>query len=138
MRSVVLSGAVMIALTAVLMLAVVPPLGALGACTVVTGSFQRGRALKDPPAVPYAIAYYKRLEQVATKVATFSPVKAGARLPAFNFDWSYDYYPLAYERPGPLVEIYRLNLPGCKDLPSAGWDPLAAVAFAHEDDVRRR
>jgi 4-amino-4-deoxy-L-arabinose transferase-like glycosyltransferase len=110
---------------------------AAGACTVVTGSIQRDRAFKDPQAVPYAIAYYKRLEQVGTKVATFSPVKAGAHLPTFNFDWSYDYYPLAYARPGPLVEIYRLRLGGCAAR-RQGSDPLAAVAFAHEDDVRRR
>jgi hypothetical protein len=111
---------------------------AAGACTVVTGSIQRDRAFKDPKAVPLAIQYYDRLERVGTKVATFSPVKAGARMPEFNFDWSYDYYPLAYERPGPLIEVYRLRLPGCGGKSQAGWDPLAAVAFAHEDDVRRR
>jgi Dolichyl-phosphate-mannose-protein mannosyltransferase len=111
---------------------------AVGACTVVTGSIQRDRAFKDAHVAPAAVAYYRRLESVGTKVATFSPVKPGAKLPGFSFDFSYNYYPLAYERPGPLVEIYRLNLPGCRNQPSAGWDPLAAIAFAHEDDVRRR
>ena len=27
----------------------------------------------------------------------------------FNFDWSFDFYPLAYERPGPVMLIYRLS-----------------------------
>ena len=28
---------------------------------------------------------------------------------AFNFDWSFDYYPLAYHRPGPKMTVYRLR-----------------------------
>jgi hypothetical protein len=28
---------------------------------------------------------------------------------AFNFDWSFDYAPLAYARPGPEMTIYRLR-----------------------------
>jgi hypothetical protein len=31
----------------------------------------------------------------------------------FNFDWSFDYYPLAYERPGPEMRIYRLTGGAC-------------------------
>jgi hypothetical protein len=27
----------------------------------------------------------------------------------FNFDWTFDYYPLAYTRPGPEMTIYRLQ-----------------------------
>ena len=27
----------------------------------------------------------------------------------FNFDWTFDYYPLAYNRPGPVMTIYRLT-----------------------------
>jgi hypothetical protein len=27
----------------------------------------------------------------------------------FNFDWTFDFYPLAYERPGPVMQIYRLR-----------------------------
>jgi hypothetical protein len=42
-------------------------------------------------------------------VARFSPTKPGARMPEFNFDWSYNYYPSAYARPGPEVSIYRLQ-----------------------------
>ena len=35
---------------------------------------------------------------------------AGATAPVpFNFDWSFEHYPLAYDRPGPEVVIYRLH-----------------------------
>ena len=33
----------------------------------------------------------------------------GATPVPFNFDWSFDYYPLAYTRPGPEMTIYRLR-----------------------------
>jgi hypothetical protein len=32
---------------------------------------------------------------------------------AFNFDWTFNYYPLAYNRPGPTLTIYRLRGGGC-------------------------
>ena len=28
---------------------------------------------------------------------------------AFNFDWTFNYYPLAYNRPGPEMTVYRLQ-----------------------------
>jgi hypothetical protein len=31
----------------------------------------------------------------------------------FGFDWSFDYYPLAYHRPGPQITVYRLHGGGC-------------------------
>ena len=71
-----------------------------GFCVVVVGSIQKDRAYKDPSLVPGAIAYYERLERDARKVASFSPMKRGEPLPEFNFDWSYNYYPSGYERPG--------------------------------------
>jgi hypothetical protein len=33
----------------------------------------------------------------------------------FNFDWSFDHYPRAYERPGPTVVIQRLRTARCRD-----------------------
>jgi hypothetical protein len=27
----------------------------------------------------------------------------------FNFDWSFDYYPAAYDRPGAEIWVYRLR-----------------------------
>jgi hypothetical protein len=82
-------------------------------CVVITGSTQYGRAAKEPDEVPGAIAYYDRLEREATLVKVFSPVREGEQLPAFNFDWSFDYYPSAYYRPGPEIRIYKLNNGAC-------------------------
>ena len=31
----------------------------------------------------------------------------------FNFDWSFDSYPMAYERPGPTMIVYRLREDQC-------------------------
>ena len=78
-----------------------------GYCWVVTGSTQRGRALKA--GLAGAAAYYRRLERSARQVAVFSPYRPGAARPGFNFDHSFDYYPMAYQRPGPEIIVYRLN-----------------------------
>jgi 4-amino-4-deoxy-L-arabinose transferase-like glycosyltransferase len=86
---------------------------AQGYCWVVIGSHQRDRALAQPQQVPQAIAYYDALAQRGSEVARFSPYKDGATPPRFNFDWAFDYYPLAYERPGPELVIYRLSGGGC-------------------------
>ena len=80
-----------------------------GFCVVVVGSIQKGRAYKDPALVPGAIAYYEALDANSRKVASFSPMKRGEPLPEFNFDLSYNYSPRGYERPGPQVDIYRLQ-----------------------------
>ena len=80
-----------------------------GYCYVVSGSTQRGRAEAQPDKVPKAIAYYDELERRADKVAEFSPYGSGDGPVAFNFDWSFDFYPLAYRRPGPVMTIYRLR-----------------------------
>jgi hypothetical protein len=80
-----------------------------GYCWVITSSHQRQRGLKA--GLRGARAYYARLDAESTVVARFSPWYAGHTPPEFNFDWSFDYYPRAYQRPGPLVEIHRLN--GC-------------------------
>jgi hypothetical protein len=84
-----------------------------GYCYVVSGSTQRGRAEAQPDQVPRAVAYYAELERRADKVAEFSPYRRGDGPVAFNFDWSFDFYPLAYERPGPLMTIYRLRGGAC-------------------------
>jgi hypothetical protein len=86
---------------------------AKGYCWVVIGSHQRDRALVQPDQVPQAIAYYDALAQRGREVARFTPYKAGATPPRFNFDWAFDYYPLAYERPGPELVVYRLSGGGC-------------------------
>jgi 4-amino-4-deoxy-L-arabinose transferase-like glycosyltransferase len=80
-----------------------------GYCYVVSGSTQRGRAENEPDRVPQAIAYYAELERRADRVFRASPYGAGAGPVQFNFDWSFDFYPLAYYRPGPVMDVWRLR-----------------------------
>ncbi len=80
-----------------------------GYCWVVTGSTQRGRSEAQPNAVPQAVAYYAALQRDAIVAYQASPYAKGRRDVPFNFDWSFDYYPLAYHRPGPQVTVYRLK-----------------------------
>jgi hypothetical protein len=84
-----------------------------GYCWVVVGSTQRGRAEAQPQVVPRAIAYYRALERRSTLAFEASPYRTGAGPVRFNFDWTFDYYPLAYDRPGPLMQIYRLTGGAC-------------------------
>jgi hypothetical protein len=81
-----------------------------GFCFVVTGSTQYGRAYADPKEVPYALRYYDELEQNGEVVFRTSP--SGRNVP-FSFDYSFNYYPLTYERPGPEIVIYRLQGENC-------------------------
>jgi hypothetical protein len=80
-----------------------------GFCGVVTGSTQRGRAEADPEAVPRAVAYYRELDRRGKVVHVSSPYREGAAPVPFNFDWSFDHYPRAYRRPGPLMTVHRLD-----------------------------
>jgi Dolichyl-phosphate-mannose-protein mannosyltransferase len=80
-----------------------------GYCWVVSGSTESGRALADPREVPLAIAYYRTLARRGEVVYRASPYARGQGPVAFDFDWSFDYYPLAYERPGPAMTVYRLH-----------------------------
>jgi hypothetical protein len=80
-----------------------------GYCWVVVGSSQRGRAEAQPDVVPRATEYYRDLERRSTLAHEESPYRSGAKPVKFNFDWTFDFYPLAYERPGPVMQIYRLR-----------------------------
>ena len=84
-----------------------------GYCWVVVGSTQRGRAEAEPEDVPRAVAYYRELERRSEVAYRVSPYRRGAGPVAFNFDWSFDYYPLAYARPGPEMTVYRLTGGAC-------------------------
>jgi hypothetical protein len=81
-----------------------------GFCWVVTGSTQYGRAYADPKQVPQAIKYYDALKRAGTLVFQTKPYGEKTSLP-FSFDYSFNYYPLSFDRPGPEVQIYRLR--GC-------------------------
>jgi 4-amino-4-deoxy-L-arabinose transferase-like glycosyltransferase len=78
-------------------------------CWVVVGSTQRGRAEAAPDAVPNALAYYRELERRSRVAYDASPYSKGEGPVGFNFDWTFNYYPLAYNRPGPEMTIYRLT-----------------------------
>jgi hypothetical protein len=80
-----------------------------GYCVVVSGSTQYGRAFADPREAPLAIAYYRALRSQGDAIFRASPYARGKRPVAFGFDWSFDYYPLAYHRPGPTMTVYRLH-----------------------------
>lgn len=77
-----------------------------GYCWVVVTSHQKDRGLAAD--LPGARQYYQRLEDESTRAAVFSPYRDGAEPPDFSFDFSFDWYPPAFARPGPLVEVRRL------------------------------
>jgi 4-amino-4-deoxy-L-arabinose transferase-like glycosyltransferase len=80
-----------------------------GYCVVVSGSTQSGRAFAARRAAPLAVAYYRALQKQGQVVFRASPYGRGAGPVSFGFDWSFDYYPLAYRRPGPSMTVYRLH-----------------------------
>ena len=80
-----------------------------GYCHVITGSTQYGRALKEPGDVPAAIAYYAELERRSDVVYRVSPMSGGRRVDDFSFDFSFNSYPLGYDRAGPEIVIRRLR-----------------------------
>jgi 4-amino-4-deoxy-L-arabinose transferase-like glycosyltransferase len=82
---------------------------ARGYCWIVSGSTESGRAFADPRGAPLAIAYYRALARSGKVVYRASPYARGRGPVAFGFDWSFDYYPLAYDRPGPVMTVYRLH-----------------------------
>jgi hypothetical protein len=53
----------------------------------------------------YAIAYYSSLEHQGTLVYRTSSYIHSGPPDALNFDWSFDYYPVAYEHPGPELRL---------------------------------
>ena len=85
-----------------------------GYCWVVVGSTQRGRAVAQPKVVPQALAFYRELAKRSKVAHEVSPYSKGEGPVKFNFDWTFDYYPLAYNRPGPEITIYRLQGGACK------------------------
>jgi hypothetical protein len=79
-------------------------------CWVVVASHQKQRGLNAK--LPGAVGYYKRLNRESDRTELFDPWRSGADRPGFNFDMSFDYYPTAFVRPGPFIELHHLR--GCK------------------------
>lgn len=84
-----------------------------GFCWVLTGSTQQGRALAEPDEVPAAIRYYEALGRAGRVAFTALPTKDARPLHDFSFDFSFNYYPLSYARPGPEIVVYRLSNEKC-------------------------
>jgi hypothetical protein len=80
-----------------------------GFCWIMIGSLQAGRAFSQPQDAPNAVAYYGELANRARLVYHVSPFSGGAHPVPFSFDWSIDYYPRQYHRPGPELSVYRLS-----------------------------
>jgi hypothetical protein len=81
-----------------------------GFCLVMTMSLIKGRA--EVAKLPAALAYYDELARQSEAVYHVSPYKPGAKPLRFDFDFSYNYYPSAFKRPGPDITIYKLR--NCK------------------------
>ena len=80
-----------------------------GACWYVSSSSQRGRAFVDPRRVPEAVAFYRALDRESRVMYRASPFAAGTEPLPFQFDYSFNYYPFAYDRPGPVMTVHRLD-----------------------------
>ncbi|MBA3358937.1 MAG: phospholipid carrier-dependent glycosyltransferase [Thermoleophilaceae bacterium] len=109
-----------------------------GYCHVVTFSTVRSRVATSRPerVRSRALAYYRRLEREADVIGRYSPYDPGRDPVPLDFDLTFNYYPTAYDRPGPEVTIYRLrrctqgygeppeHLPRHPQLPNLGRDEL--------------
>jgi hypothetical protein len=86
-----------------------------GYCWVLIGSLQAGRAFAQPQDAPAAVAYYALLARRARLSYHVTPFSAGANPTPFSFDWSIDYYPHQYRRPGPEISVYHLSTGKCSE-----------------------
>ena len=91
-----------------------------GYCWVVASSNYWGLALRDELIGDRARGYYEALERNGTVRFSASPWGAvdrpggpGEDVVPFDYDFSYDFYPLAYDRPGPMVQVYELDGGAC-------------------------
>ena len=96
-----------------------------GYCLVMTVNTVRERALETGDRD--ARAYYRRLERESSLLREFSPYHEGADPVPFSFDLSYNNYPPAYERPGPTVQVRRLD-----DCRQAYGPPVVRIPKARE------
>ncbi|WP_320671300.1 phospholipid carrier-dependent glycosyltransferase [Patulibacter defluvii] len=89
-----------------------------GYCWVVTSSYQAGRAARTPKLVPSAVRYYRELRRRGTLVWQINPFRPqGERRPygplsapvKYQIDRQATSYELDYERPGPMISVYRLR-----------------------------
>jgi hypothetical protein len=96
-----------------------------GYCLVLTVDTVKDRALQTGN--EDARAYYDRLDRESRVVRTFSPYDDPSDPVPFNFDLSFNYYPPEYHRPGPTVQIRRLD-----DCRQATGPPIIRIPRARE------
>ncbi len=97
-----------------------------GYCWVVASSNYWGLALSDDLVGQRARSYYTALARYGTVRYSASPWGdvnrpggPGKDVVPFDYDFSYDFYPLAYDRPGPMVQVYELHGGQCGPPPIA-------------------
>ena len=85
-------------------------------CWIVTSSNYWGLTLSDPKVADRAASYYRALKRhgyIAFSASPWgavdSPGGPGHDKVPFDYDFTYDFYPLSYTRPGPYVQVYRLT-----------------------------
>jgi 4-amino-4-deoxy-L-arabinose transferase-like glycosyltransferase len=95
-----------------------------GYCWVVASSAYWGLALSDPVIGKRAKSYYGALARNGTVRFSASPWGdvgrpggPGKDVVAFDYDFTYDFYPLSYDRPGPMVQVYQLHGGQCDRSP---------------------
>lgn len=80
-----------------------------GFCWVLVNGHQHDRGIAA--GLADAAAYYRQLAAESELVLRASPFAEGATPTAFSYDFSFNYYPPAHRRPGPVIELRRLR--GC-------------------------
>jgi hypothetical protein len=78
-------------------------------CWIVIGDRHREVARKNGDLE--ALAYYRELSRRGEVVFRSSPFR-GEPFP-WNLDWSFMYYPFAFDHPGPDITVYRLTEGSC-------------------------
>jgi 4-amino-4-deoxy-L-arabinose transferase-like glycosyltransferase len=91
-----------------------------GYCWVVASSNYWGLALSDHVIGKRAESYYRALARNGTVRFSASPWGdvgrpggPGKDVVPFDYDFTYDFYPLSYDRPGPMVQVYELRGDRC-------------------------
>ena len=87
-----------------------------GFCWIVASSNYWGLTLMDSQESDDARGYYETLARegdLVFEASPWGPVDSHGYIDddevPFNFDFTYDFYPLAYDRPGPRVHVYHLR-----------------------------
>jgi hypothetical protein len=99
-------------------------------CWVVASSDYWGLTLKDPIVGERARNYYAALNRYGSVRYSASPWGSADRpggpghdVVPFDYDFTYDFYPLSYTRPGPMVQVYRLHGGRCGTSSGASSPP---------------